>query len=70
MYAKTVVATTGSITPYVVAALFYLVVTLPLAHMVGRLEIRLRRGGPRPGKLAKQAPAVAVGATPDPISSL
>ncbi len=70
MYAKTVVATTGSITPYVVAALFYLVVTLPLAHMVGRLEIRLRRGGPRPGKLAKQAPAVAVGATPDQISSL
>lgn len=41
MYAKTIVATTGSITPYVVAALFYLVVTLPLAQLVSRLEARL-----------------------------
>ena len=41
MYAKTIVATTGSITPYVVAALFYLVVTLPLARLVTMLEARL-----------------------------
>lgn len=41
MYAKTIVATTGSITPYVVAALFYLVVTLPLARVVSVLEARL-----------------------------
>lgn len=41
MYAKTIVATTGSITPYVVAALFYLVVTLPLARVVSLLEARL-----------------------------
>lgn len=41
MYAKTIVATTGSITPYVVAALFYLVVTLPLARVVSLLELRL-----------------------------
>lgn len=35
------VATTGSITPYVVAALFYLVITLPLARLVSGLEARL-----------------------------
>lgn len=41
MYARTIVATTGSITPYIVAALFYLVVTLPLAKVVGYAERRL-----------------------------
>ena len=41
MYAKTIVASTGSITPYIVAALFYLVLTLPLAKVVGNLERRL-----------------------------
>ena len=41
MYAKTIVASTGSITPYIVAALFYLAITLPLAKAVGKLEARL-----------------------------
>ena len=41
MYAKTIVASTGSITPYIVAALFYLVITLPLAKLVGILENKL-----------------------------
>ena len=41
MYAKTIVASTGSITPYIVAACFYLVITLPLARLVGRLERKL-----------------------------
>ena len=41
MYAKTIVASTGSITPYIVAAIFYLVLTIPLANLVGRLEARL-----------------------------
>lgn len=41
MYAKTIVASTGSITPYIVAALFYLVITLPLAKVVGNLEAKL-----------------------------
>ena len=48
MYAKTIVASTGSITPYIVAAIFYLIVTLPLARVVGMLEARLsgeQRGG-------------------------
>ncbi len=44
MYAKTIVASTGSITPYIVAACFYLVITLPLAKLVGILESRLATG--------------------------
>ena len=61
MYAKTIVATTGSITPYVVAALFYLVVTLPLARLVSMLEARLTgatagtNAGPQGKKPAKSA---------------
>ena len=31
MYAKTITAATGNITPYIVAAMFYLVVTLPMS---------------------------------------
>ena len=41
MGARTIVATTGSITPYVVAALFYLLITLPLARLVTGLESKL-----------------------------
>lgn len=41
LQARTIVANTGSITPYVVAALFYLVITLPLTKIVGMLEERL-----------------------------
>lgn len=41
MYAKTIVASTGSITPYIVAACFYLIITLPLAKIIGRLEAKL-----------------------------
>lgn len=41
MYAKTIVAATGSITPYIVAACFYLIITLPLAKIVGHLENHL-----------------------------
>ena len=41
MYAKTMVASTGSLTPYIVAALFYLVITIPLAKLVGNLEVKL-----------------------------
>ena len=66
MYAKTVVATTGSITPYVVAALFYLVITLPLSRVVTLLERRLQqgdKGGPakkkRAGRLGKADGAAA-----------
>ena len=55
MYAKTIVASTGSITPYIVAAIFYLVITLPLAKLVGKLENKLAgRGGSRGRKKGKR----------------
>ena len=62
MYAKTIVATTGSITPYVVAALFYLVVTLPLARVVSLLESRLTgaTAGTNAGPIGKK-PAKSAG---------
>ena len=55
MYAKTIVASTGSITPYIVAAIFYLVVTLPMAWAVGKFENKLAAidGGKVPGKSGK-----------------
>ncbi len=44
MYARTIVASTGSITPYIVAAVFYLVITLPLSKVTRYLEERMRSG--------------------------
>lgn len=41
LYARSVVANTGNMTPYIVAAAFYLIVTLPLIRVVGVLEKRL-----------------------------
>ena len=52
MYAKTIVASTGSITPYIVAAIFYLIVTIPLAKVVGNLEDKL--AGNDTGKAVKK----------------
>lgn len=75
MYAKTIVATTGSITPYVVAAMFYLVVTLPLARLVSALEERLTRSaaGTNASKVDKK-PAKSAGTVvptpPDHIANL
>ena len=54
MYAKTIVASTGSITPYIVAALFYLVLTIPLAKMVGKLEAHLAGTDNGQGKKQKK----------------
>ena len=50
MYAKTIVANTGSITPYIVAAVFYLVITMPMSRLVTMLENRLRSNGEGSGK--------------------
>lgn len=57
MYAKTIVAATGSITPYIVAALFYLLITLPAAKLVGKLEAKLAGNdtGTSVGKKKKKA---------------
>lgn len=49
MFSKNLTATTGNITPYVCAGLYYLVVTIPLIHVVTRVERKLAReqGGRR-----------------------
>ena len=60
MYAKTIVASTGSITPYIVAAIFYLVLTIPLAHLVGKLEERLAGGHSQQSKAEKKQKKRAV----------
>jgi polar amino acid transport system substrate-binding protein len=41
MHAKSLTAITGNMTPYIVAAFFYLLVTLPLTKFVGKLEKRM-----------------------------
>ena len=58
MYSKTITAATGNMTPYIVAAFFYLLVTLPLTKLVGKLEKNLsedNRSAKRNKQLAKQA---------------
>lgn len=60
--AKMIVANTGSITPYIVAACFYLVITLPLAKLVGNLERKLDGVSPKKhGKKAMKAKAASNG---------
>ena len=41
MYSNTIVARTGNLTPFVVAGVYYLIVTIPLINIVGRLERKL-----------------------------
>ena len=43
MYSKSIVANTGNMTPYIVAALYYLIVTLPLIKLVNNFERKLAR---------------------------
>ena len=38
-------AQTGSLSPLVAAGLFYLILTIPLTHLVNYIDTRLRRGG-------------------------
>ena len=66
MYSKSIVAATGSITPYIVAACFYLVITLPMAKVVGILERKLdmdsKQGAPSKKKRGLFGKKEAVGA--------
>ena len=41
LFSKNLTATTGNITPYICAALYYLVVTIPLIHVVTKVEKKL-----------------------------
>jgi polar amino acid transport system substrate-binding protein len=38
-------AQTGNLSPLVAAGLFYLLLTVPLTHLVNYIDARLRRGG-------------------------
>ncbi len=58
MGARNIVATTGSITPYVVAALFYLALTLPLSKFVERREDKIHG---RAGDSGKGGPSAGLG---------
>ncbi|BBY18620.1 ABC transporter substrate-binding protein/permease [Mycolicibacterium litorale] len=57
-------AQTGSLSPLVAAGLFYLLLTIPLTHLVNYLDARLRRGR-RP--TAEDPPTVAPAATQEMI---
>lgn len=52
MFSKNLTSISGNMTPYVTAAIFYLIVTLPLIKVVTTIEKRMARsergGGPRP----------------------
>ncbi|MBR3315525.1 MAG: amino acid ABC transporter permease [Atopobiaceae bacterium] len=65
MFAKNLTSVSGNMTPYVAAAIFYLIVTLPLIKGVTIIEKRMARsergGGPRPKVKAKSADAAAGG---------
>jgi polar amino acid transport system substrate-binding protein len=39
-------AQTGSLSPLVAAGIFYLILTIPLTHLVNLIDVRLRRGRP------------------------
>lgn len=41
MYAKTITAATGNVTPYIVAAGFYLIVTIPMTKFINSMEERM-----------------------------
>lgn len=47
LFSKNLTATTENITPYICAALYYLVVTIPLIHVVTKVERHLAERGKR-----------------------
>ena len=63
MFSKSLTSTTGNITPYIVAACYYLIVTLPLTKLIGSFEKRLAaRDGVRPdGPDASGEPGQPIG---------
>ena len=65
MFAKNAVTVAGNITPYMAAAVFYLIVTLPLIRLVTIVERRLAAsesgGAPRPKNQAINTAAAVAG---------
>ena len=57
MYAKTIVASTGSVTPYITAAFFYLIITIPMSKLAKKIEdwfINKRRNKAQFSELTKK----------------
>jgi len=71
--ANSIVSRTGNLTPFVVAAAYYLIVTIPLINWVGRLEAKLAlaeggQGGaaaPKPKRPAMEGFTRMESPTPD-----
>ena len=77
MYAKTITAATGNITPYIVAAGFYLIVTLPMSRITRAMEdrtagkkiaIRKKPADKAPKSLQKQSWGPDVNAPKDELA--
>jgi len=68
MFSKNLTTVSGNITPYVAAAIYYLIITLPLIKLVSVVEKRLANaehgGGPRPKATTAEAKK-AEGEEPD-----
>ncbi|MEG0027142.1 MAG: amino acid ABC transporter permease [Raoultibacter sp.] len=56
MFSKTIVATTGNVTPYIVAAGFYLIVTIPLTKLINAMEERMSGVRKKKGKKGSLPP--------------
>ncbi|HKU31628.1 amino acid ABC transporter permease [Arthrobacter sp. NyZ413] len=59
---KDLAATSGNLSPYVAAGVFYLVMTIPLTHFVNWLDRRLRTGRPEKKEPDEAAAVVGKGA--------
>jgi polar amino acid transport system permease protein len=59
---KDAASTTGNLSPYVAAAMFYLVLTIPLTHFVNWIDSRLRSGRPEKKEPDEAAAKVGKGA--------
>ncbi|MDR1421754.1 MAG: amino acid ABC transporter permease [Coriobacteriales bacterium] len=72
MFAKTLVNTAGNMTPYVIAACYYLIVTLPLTRIISVFEKRLAASEGReapPGDKDKMTKRVGLFKTIAPLSA-
>jgi len=59
---KDAASTTGNLSPYVAAAIFYLALTVPLTHFVNWIDARLRSGRPEKKEPDEAAAKVGKGA--------
>lgn len=70
MFAKVITANTGNITPYIVAAIFYLIVTLPMSAWTRRMEEKtanrqIAHSKPKKqGRFGRKGPGASSGSTP------